>query len=479
MPNGPSFLALESGESVIDELAWTSAPEGVALQLSANALDASREERTSSFCLASAPYGRGDKGTPGVANEPCPVVVGQGECLDSDTGKPRLIDKPKPFELLVTEIMARSGRVPDADGEWFEVLVRASTDLNGLELANDASGKATLSSVECMRAEPGSYLLFARKPDPSVNGGLPQVHATFGFALANTGTRAVVLRSEGVVIDRVGYTGATQGVSIQLSAAALDPVLSDDPTSWCAPPPDQTYGLGDRGTPGAPNVACDAAVGAGGSGGTSGGTDGGSGATATGGGGAGDGGGGDFSGQCLDPESGVPREPIRPAPGDLVITEIMAAPTVGNGGPGEWFEVLANADVDLNGLVLANEGTGSVALVSASCLSTLSGAYLLFGRSDNPEHNGALPPITAVFAFGLADSASDTYPERAVILRLDDNELDRAIWTKSTKGVSLQVSADKLDTSAGDPSAWCLTPAGATFGAGERATPGAENLVCP
>src|SRR5262249_53154863 len=52
-------------------------------------------------------------------------------------------------------------------------------------------------------------------------------------------------------------------------------------------------------------------------------------------------------GQCRDAVTGTARDLVRPRLGDLLITEIMAAPTVGNGGSGEWFEVLANTPVDL------------------------------------------------------------------------------------------------------------------------------------
>jgi hypothetical protein len=178
--------------------------------------------------------------------------------------------------------------------------------------------------------------------------------------------------------------------------------------------------------------------------------------------------------------SGLSRDPVKPKAGDLVITEIMAAPGVGNNGPGEWFEVLATAAVDLNGLDLANEGSGHTPLAIASCLRVSAGEWLLFARSDDLTLNGGLPAVVATFDFTLADSGSSTVPERAVFLRLDGNEISRATWAKSTKGVSRQLSASGTDATASIDSAnWCATPDGNTFGAADHGTPGAPNLDCP
>jgi hypothetical protein len=67
----------------------------------------------------------------------------------------RATDKPRPFDLLITEIMAHSGRVPDASGEWFEVYARASVDLNDLELGTGGSGKSTLKRGPSRRGRRG------------------------------------------------------------------------------------------------------------------------------------------------------------------------------------------------------------------------------------------------------------------------------------------------------------------------------------
>jgi hypothetical protein len=43
-----------------------------------------------------------------------------------------------------------------------------------------------------------------------------------------------------------------------------------------------------------------------------------------------------------------------------VVSEIMPAPSIGNNGPGEWFEVIATNNVDLNGLEAATLPNGAL-----------------------------------------------------------------------------------------------------------------------
>ncbi|HYO97582.1 MAG TPA: lamin tail domain-containing protein [Polyangiaceae bacterium] len=495
LANGASFLSIESGSSMVDEVSWTSTRKGVALQLSSEALLASPTERQSSFCWATQSTDSGDLGSPGAPNERCSSATHAGEqCIQLGRDEPSQRVKPLPGDLILTELMPHSKQVPDADGEWFEVFARRTVDLNGLELANEGSGTTTLAAAECLRAEAGSYLVFARKPDPFVNGGLPPVIATFGMTLANSGARAVVLRSEGVVIDRAAYSAAPAGVSLQLSAVALEQGGVPVAASWCATPVTHSYGLGDRGSPGAENVVCGGGGGEGGStnlsaGGASsawpgaagaGGADGSAGADGSSGaeGGGASGSSAQSEGFCVDPLSGVQRPPVAPAVGDLHITEIMAAPSVNNGAEGEWFEVLATAAVDLNGLIVRNERGSNTALQAPSCLAVAAGDWLLFARSDDPEVNGGLPPAKVLFGLALADTATSSYPERTLALWMDETEIARAAWSQSTRGVARQLSSDGLAT---DPelSVWCAASNAAVFGAADRGTPGRENEHCP
>jgi hypothetical protein len=272
------------------------------------------------------------------------------------------------------------------------------------------------------------------------------------------------------VIDEVHWASAKKGVAWQLSANAVDAAPEERAKAFCAA--SRVYGQGDKGTPGAPNDTCTPAASA----------DAGSDASSDAGSDAGslmDPDAGIAQGTCLDSISGLLRDPVSPKRGDLLITEVLPAPSVGNGGPGEWFEVLANANADLNGLVLSNESTASVTLTSQACLSVKAGDWLVFARSADAAKNGGLPPVTATFSFALADAKSALQAERAVVLGLPGSELDRVTWTKSTRGTSLQRSLSELGAPANNTNTWCLSPISATFGAGDHGTPATPNVDCP
>ncbi len=431
----------------------------------------------------------------GVISDPIPTSGGipadnvdsgliPGQCFDALTGAPRAVIKLECGDLLVSEIMPAPSVGNNGPGEWFEVLATNNVDLNGLELANEGTGSTLLISDTCLSVNAGDWLLFARGADPTQNGGLPAATATFGFTLADSSSstyaeRALILRLDSIELDRATWTSSTKGVSMQRSLSALGSAVSVSSSNWCVTPAAYTFGVGDRGTPGAANAICPSDLADAGLNNSSDAADASPDHTpavvdAS------------LSDQCRD-ENGSLRDSVPPQVGDLEITEVMPAPSQGNNGPGEWFEVRANAAIDLNGLEFANEGTGSTLLVNQSCLKVRTGDRLVFARSADPSVNGGLPTVTATFDFTLADSSSTTYAERSVVLRHEGTELNRTSWTKSTRGASWQLSAPELDAMVGRPftdaggnlAQWCVTPSNITFGLGDRGTPGTDNIVCP
>jgi len=420
----------------------------------------------------------------GAPASPVDSGVFPGQCFDTQTGVLRSAKKPAYGDLFVSEIMPAPSIGNNGPGEWFELIATDDVDLNGLELANEATGSTVLISDSCLSVNSCEWLLIARGADPTQNGGLPSPLATFDFALADSSSstyaeRALILRIDGTELDRTTWTRSTKGASLQRSLCCSDSPIGTLVASWCVPPTDRTFGMGDRGTPGAANTICPSDVADAGVSDSNDASDAGLDNAL----GVADAG---SRNPCRDANNAT-RDAVPPQIGDLVISEVMSAPSQGNNGPGEWFEVLVNADVDLNGLELANEGAGSTLLANASCLSVRVGQRLLFARDTDPALNGRLPPVTATFGFTLADSSSTTYAERAVVLRYAGSELSRTSWTKSTRGASWQLSSYALDAGVGGTAAnagsnlaqWCTTPNGVTYGSGDRGTPSAENTVCP
>ena len=73
--NEGDTVTLIAGGVTIDSFTWDVAVftvlEGAALQLSAAVSDPGATDDVAAWCLATAPYGGGDLGTPGAANEVC------------------------------------------------------------------------------------------------------------------------------------------------------------------------------------------------------------------------------------------------------------------------------------------------------------------------------------------------------------------------------------------------------------------------
>ncbi|RKG67558.1 lamin tail domain-containing protein [Corallococcus sp. CA054B] len=428
--NSAGLLGLRCGTRMLDS---------VVLEAPAKSGSARTQDGLSRWCDA--------PGSPGSANAPCPEVADGGvtsraTCLPPGAVGPREVQSPRPGELIITEVMANP-RGDDTVGEWLEVRATVPVDLNGLTVGTDTSG-TRLESERCLSLAAGESALLARRREPEVNGGLPEPLATFSVDLRNAGG-VVAVRAGGVLIDSALYGPAQDGVATQVSAPlTVDAKNNDVTASWCA----ATEAYGDRGnlgTPGRTNRACT-------------GTD-----------------AGTAQAGCIDRTTGQPRALRAPTVGSLVLTEFMADPAAVPDAQGEWVEVLALREVDLNGVTLANE-SGSSVLESPLCLSMKAGSFAVLARGDDASLNGGLPMVLGTFAFGLGNGAG------AHVLKLSaqGTVLDSVAFTNAASpGVSSQLDARVRDATGNDAAgAFCPTPAGVTYGVGDRGTPGRENRTC-
>ncbi|MBC8070442.1 MAG: hypothetical protein IAG13_19070 [Deltaproteobacteria bacterium] len=437
LANSDTGLYLASGGNVVDEVSWSSTAAGAATSLDGTFTSATDNDDEANWCAAVDPYGAGDLGTPGEENPQCAGTT-PSSCLDG--GERRMVVPPQLGDVVITELMPDPSAVGDADGEWFELLVLADVDLNGLELGTDPTDPdVTLpGSGDCLAIAAGTRVVLARDADPLVNGGLDPVLATFGFGLANCGGTLSV-GYVGEVLDTVTWTGSDPGASISLDPDAEDPVANDDQGNFCSAT--TPYGAGDLGTPGAVGDDC---------------------------------GGGGGDGMCDD--DGTPRAVVLPTLGDLVITESMANPNAVSDANGEWFELLVLADVDLNGLQLYTVD-GALAtdleqtLDDGACLAVASGTRLLFARNATVAENGGLPTVDYVFGFGLVNS------DAGVAVGVGDVVLDAVSWTTTAAGASRSLDPGSNDPAGNDDAdAWCTgVPA---YGDGDNGTPRAANDAC-
>jgi hypothetical protein len=187
------------------------------------------------------------------------------------------------------------------------------------------------------------------------------------------------------------------------------------------------------------------------------------------------------------------------AVGDLVVTEIMGAPTFGGGmtdPSGEWFEVVNVSDraVELSGWRVAREDDASVAAFRvdpALGLPLGAGARAVFCRSD--AHDATRDPSSTLvcdYVWSPADEdASFTLDAAAatLVLSVGDTRVDAVAWSSDwprSGGASRALdpaytAADAND----DAAAWCAatTDGGSWWSDGaatELGTPGAPNAPC-
>ena len=454
IPNESLVVGLKCRDTLIDEVTLLAPSEtSHAWQLNgALPPSASDNDTATNWCSAPASFGTaGSFGSPGQANPECGAVVVSGTCLDNGSSRPVVF--PSPGQLIISEVMADPKAVTDGNGEWLELSASADVDLNGLILQSGKS-KNTLASAQCLRVPKDSYAVLAHSTDPLVNGGLPSVLATFSVSLTNAGgTLTLGLADAGV--DLATYPAAIAGVAAQLDPSrSADTAANDDPAAFCRAT--VRYGsadAGDFGTPGAANTACPPVI--------------------------------DMN-SCVDPDTQTTRAIVKPAVGDLVITEFMANPKAVGDDNGEWFEVLVKAAVDLNGLSLGTEGTSMSTVTSTTCLRKNAGDYALFARSLDTSVNGGLPDVAGKFTYDLANSGT-----KKIVVKSGTTVVDEISYTTSVDGASTQLNPLSLDAVANDSATnFCTTPAGTVYGTpvtladggtqtSDRGTPGVANVACP
>ncbi|HEU0035648.1 MAG TPA: lamin tail domain-containing protein [Kofleriaceae bacterium] len=449
-------LALSCGDSEIDSAEYQTVKSGHSRELTgAQFPDYTLNDDLANWCeAADAEFEDANFGTPGSDNDCTPVVIGQ--CTDAGAGVSRPVVSPQPGDLVITEVMPNPGASSDTTGEWFEVQVRTDVDLNGLALdrAGDTSAPDVIDAPDCIHVAAGETIVFAKSLDATMNGMLPAgaIKGTFDFALVDGSATApgdVRILAGTTVIDAVSWTATRSGRSHQLDADLVDAIANDNESNFCDGA--TAYGAGDLGTPGALNEQCPLVA---------------------------------PPGMCADgPQL---RAIVKPAAGQLVITEVMVNPKIESPAGQEWFEI-TNTGVtafDLNELGL-DQAAGTRApdiIQSSNCISVAAGGFALFARSTDPTVNGMLAGVDATFGFGLSNSGGDVQVVDGATV------LDAVTWgsvsTTSFDGKSIQLDPDSTTTTGNDTPAnmlgnvWCL---GATpYGDGTNTgTPKAANAQCP
>lgn len=468
--NADPGIYLAYDDTILDEIHYSKANDAVAWSLDPDFADPADNDDPSTFCLAVDPFIAGELGTPGAENPQCPESCPASSCIDGDAC--RAVVPLAPGDLLITEVFPDPGAM-SPDGEWFEFIVAKDADLNGLTFAKTLSATVSVPGAACRRVSAGDTVLVAATDDTTMNGGLTPEIVFDKLSLTNSGSSLVVgvVGDDGlpVQLDMVTWGTTHDGKAHQLTVeqvpanGGLDETINDDLASWCDA--NVSFGVGDFGTPGAANTSCEGPP-------------------------PGD-------PMCLDGDTA--RKIKSPVVGDLLIAELHPDPKAlleqnpASGEPaGEWFEVWAAADVDLNGLEL-----GSPALKYTipsgemePCVAVAKGTLAVIARrgeptdppfiATDPLDNGGLPTPAAQY-----DGLSLSNSGGTLTIGVGGVALDSVTFTKPAAGKAHQLGVNAgclladapLDPACNDaPAVWC--PATMNYGLGDFGTPAATNDPC-
>lgn len=428
--NTAGLLELRCDVVSVDQVIYGEMSSGKSRGLNGSiAPDYSANDDLANWCESTVEFTPGNFGSPGAENERCDVILPN---MCDDNGNVRAVVPPEAGDLVITELIPNPEATSDTQGEWFEILATKDVDLNGLFVGRElGTAGAVISAPDCKHVSVGQYVVFAKNLDPATNGMLPKADFTFGFALVNGSTSSpgkLVVAHDGNLIDEITWTSSASGAARSLHPDRLTSTDNDISENWCTAV--DPYGLGDKGTPGATNPACDLPVPA---------------------------------GQCMDVSG--PRPIVKPTAGQIKITEYMPNPMAVGDTAGEWFEIQTTADIDLNELQLSNSATLSAKINNPNCLRITAGGYALFARSTDMLVNGGLPAVDATFSFGLTNSAG------MLNVGIDGVSLDMVNWTTSTDGRATSLDPGGVT--------WCPAALTDIYGMGDKGTPRAANPACP
>ena len=192
------------------------------------------------------------------ADDLMPPDGGTPDASFPDAGIP--VTPTEQGDLVISEIHKDPVEAGDLTGEWFEVYnpTERTFDMQGLRVGD--FGAESFEVVSEVIVPPGGRVIFGRRGDPDVNGGVAGVDYVYGDAmsLGNNGDEILIENVEAATfIDAVLYDLVfpdVQGAAMSLDPDLHDSVDNDSSKSWCAA--STPYGDGDLGSPGAANPDC-------------------------------------------------------------------------------------------------------------------------------------------------------------------------------------------------------------------------------
>lgn len=351
-------------------------------------------------------------------------------------------------DLVISELMIDPDGT-DTGGEWIEVFntTSAPIDLRGFTLSYRSGTSAAKSHTvrASVTVPPRGYVALGdvrSGPNPAWLGY--SYGDDLGSMSQTSGT--VAIRCAMTALNEYSYTRAARSGRSRALGGPVEPdaLRVSMESNWCDTPTSTEYTPRNYGTPGGPNPQCAPEA---------------------------------MLGTCL--ENGSPRPIIAAEAGDLIITEVMASAGVASDTVGEWMELYATTDVDLNGTSISSNSSRTT-ITSMNCVRAQANSYVLLARSSDPFVNGGLPAPLSTYGLSISNTNNE-------VLRLfrADAGIDVARLFPSEDGVSWQLNPelivpDSVDATANDaPERFCKATMPWPDGGGDFGTPGAPNTTCP
>ncbi|MDD4645183.1 MAG: lamin tail domain-containing protein [Bacteroidales bacterium] len=163
-----------------------------------------------------------------------------------------------------------------------------------------------------------------------------------------------------------------------------------------------------------------------------------------------------------------------PGQGDILITEIMANPSVVSDANGEWIEIrnMTDHDLLLNGLVLKDAGSNHHVLTAAGNLVLPANGYWVLAKNSDILTNGGVEVNYTCQNFTLSNTS-----DQVILTTADETLIDQVSYDSGwpvVSGASMELHPDHQTFSKNDQSKYWFQ-AQTIYGAGDKGSPGKPN----
>ena len=168
----------------------------------------------------------------------------------------------------------------------------------------------------------------------------------------------------------------------------------------------------------------------------------------------------------------IPLEEINSGAG-LVINEIMNNPLAVTDSYGEWFEItnISPTQIDLNGIIIRDDGTDSHTILNPGGLLIDPGDYLILGVNDDFDINGGIEVNYQYSGFFLGNTWDEVILEHPDGTIIDEIWYDNGATFPDPNGASMMLFDPLTDNALGESWTVSDTP----MSSGDFGTPGSEN----